>query len=97
MKYYKNPVDNTLYAYESDGSQDEYILPGLVAITEAEAEVIRQPQPLVLTVDQIKLQRQYAYQTESDPLFFKAQRGEVQVSEWTAKVDEIRTRFPLPV
>lgn len=36
MKYYKNPVDNSLWAYESNGSQDAYIKPGLVGITNAD-------------------------------------------------------------
>ena len=38
--------------------------------------------------------RQNAYQKESDPLFFKWQRGEASEQEWTAKVDEIKQRFP---
>jgi hypothetical protein len=36
--------------------------------------------------------RRYAYQTEADPLFFKAQRGEATMQEWLAKVEEIKTR-----
>jgi hypothetical protein len=39
-------------------------------------------------------QRQEAYQTESDPLFFKAQRGEGTMEEWRAKIAEIKSRFP---
>lgn len=41
MKYYKDPNTNEVYAYESDGSQDEYIKNGLKAITKAEADEIR--------------------------------------------------------
>ncbi|WP_420299886.1 tail fiber assembly protein [Edwardsiella tarda] len=44
MKYYKD-VNNTVYAYESDGSQDEFIKPGLVPITEKEAMDIVNPPP----------------------------------------------------
>jgi hypothetical protein len=55
-----------------------------------------EPEPL--TPEQqdafISQQRQLAYQTESDPLFFKAQRGEATMEEWQAKVAEIKTRFP---
>lgn len=43
-----------------------------------------------------KNQREAAYQQESDPIFFKAQRGEAELSEWEAKVQEIRDRFPYP-
>ena len=41
-----------------------------------------------------KASRANAYAQESDPLFFKAQRGEATIEEWQAKVDEIRDRFP---
>ena len=38
--------------------------------------------------------RAAAYRAESDPLFFKAQRGEATMDEWLAKVAEIRARYP---
>jgi len=41
-------------------------------------------------------QRAGAYAAEADPLFFKAQRGEVSMDDWTAKVEEIRARYPYP-
>lgn len=41
--------------------------------------------------------RRAAYQVEADPIFFMAQRGEATMSEWTAKVAEIKARFPYPV
>lgn len=40
--------------------------------------------------------RQAAYASESDPIFFMAQRGEATVEEWTAKVAEIKARYPYP-
>lgn len=40
----------------------------------------------------LRAARAEAYRTESDPLFFKAQRGEVTMEEWLAKVDEIKAR-----
>jgi hypothetical protein len=43
-----------------------------------------------------KQQRAIAFTTEADPLFFKAQRGEATLDEWSAKVTEIRTRYPYP-
>ena len=42
----------------------------------------------------IDQQRQSAYQAESDPLFFKYQRGEATEQEWLDKVAEIKARFP---
>ena len=45
---------------------------------------------------QAKQRRATAYRSEADPLFFKAQRGEATTDEWTAKVAEIKARFPYP-
>lgn len=42
MKQYKDPNTNEIYAYEADGSQDAWIKPGLVAITDQEATELRQ-------------------------------------------------------
>jgi hypothetical protein len=42
---------------------------------------------------QIEMQRKAAYQNEADPLFFKAQRGEIPLSDWLAKVEEIKQRY----
>lgn len=41
-----------------------------------------------------KENRAKAYKIEADPLFFKAQRGEVTTADWEAKVAEIKARFP---
>jgi hypothetical protein len=41
MKHYKLPETNEIYAFESDGSQDEFIPEHLVAITDEEADTIR--------------------------------------------------------
>jgi hypothetical protein len=38
--------------------------------------------------------RMDAYRTESDPLFFKWQRGEADKQEWLYKVSEIKARYP---
>ena len=41
MKYYKDK-DNNVFAFEADGSQDEFISDDLIAITQKEAEYIIQ-------------------------------------------------------
>jgi hypothetical protein len=41
-----------------------------------------------------KQNREAAYKTEADSLFFKSQRGEATQAEWQAKVAEIKARFP---
>lgn len=42
----------------------------------------------------IEMKRAKAYRQESDPLFFKFQRGEATEQEWLDKIAEIKTRFP---
>lgn len=37
--------------------------------------------------------KRLAYQTESDPLFFKYQSGEIDKQEWLDKREEIKNRF----
>jgi hypothetical protein len=37
--------------------------------------------------------RAEAYKEESDPIFFKAQRGEASMDEWINKINEIKTRY----
>jgi hypothetical protein len=44
---------------------------------------------------QAEQNRRSAYEKESDPLFFKAQRGEATMQEWLDKVAEIKARYPL--
>jgi len=41
-----------------------------------------------------KENRLIAYESESDPLFFKWQRGESNQEEWLAKIEEIKQRYP---
>ena len=43
--------------------------------------------------EEMDKQRRAAYAAESDPLFFKEQRGEVDAGTWAAKVAEIKARF----
>ena len=45
-------------------------------------------------IESHRLARSYAFKEEADPLFFKADRGEISRDEWLAKVEEIRSRYP---
>lgn len=47
-----------------------------------------------LKADQAEANRRAAYIAEADPLFFKAQRGEVEQQVWLDKVVEIKLRYP---
>jgi hypothetical protein len=58
----------------------------------AEAARLQAAEPLRLA----KERRAADYKREADPLFFKAQRGEIAEQEWIDKVSEIRARHPYP-
>jgi hypothetical protein len=67
----------------------------IVADGKGKPKAVNPPEP---TAEQLLAQRAAnraaAYRDEADPLFFKAQRGEVTQAEWLAKVDEIKARYP---
>jgi hypothetical protein len=63
-----------------------------LTVAEVEAEVKRLEALEAAEVP--RRARQEAYQSESDPLFFKWQRGEASEQEWLDKVAEIRLRYP---
>jgi len=47
-------------------------------------------------IERLSNLRKNAYREETDPLFFEYQRGDIEKSEWVAKVEEIKDRFPFP-
>ena len=91
MPFYKDQENKVHFI---DSVDFEHLLPsGVVPISTGEAQVLQSPpEP---TTEQVKSLRQAAYSAESDPLFFKFQRGEVAQTEWLQKVDEIRVRYPV--
>lgn len=104
MKHFKAP-NGELYAYESDGSQDHLIPDNFVKLSDeqyiaesalAQERYLAEQQAIPLTLDQLRQRRLTAFATEADPLFFKAQRGEVAIEEWQQKVEEIRARYSYP-
>ena len=42
----------------------------------------------------IDAQREAAYRLESDPIFFKYQRGEATKDQWIASVEAVKARYP---
>jgi hypothetical protein len=86
--------------YDSTTHKLEDALPQLIdgVWTQAYSVVELLPQELQeqANIKQRRLdgQRIQAYRTESDPLFFKAQRGEATHQEWLDKVAEIKARYP---
>ena len=81
-------IDDGTGAFDADGNPvtlDQ-------AWVDAVAVLVAQEQALATA----KRNRSAAYAAESDPLFFKAQAGEVDEAKWLAKREEIRARFPYP-
>ncbi|MGP5893650.1 hypothetical protein ACTXY8_22690 [Pseudomonas aeruginosa] len=108
MKYFKSE-NGEVYAYEADGSQDEYIKPGLVSMTEAEVQAHLNPPIPSLTREQIEALRLRAYAdplTGSDRYFVEASRlqeiGAAQEEIDVAKAAganryaEIQNAYPWP-
>lgn len=96
MKHYIDRTTNEIFAYEADGSQDDYIRADLELLTDGGLIAAREAQkPSIEVLNQIAdAQRLAAYAAEADPLFFKYQRKEVTKKVWTDKIAEIKTRFP---
>jgi len=81
-------IDDGAGAFDADGNQVQLDQ----AKVDAAAVIVAKEQALAIA----QRNRAAAYATEADPLFFKAQRGEVSMDDWTAKVEEIRARYPYP-
>lgn len=68
----------------------------LVEITHEEMHALTTPPPL--TPDELNAfvdaQRAAAYREESDPLYFKSERGEATREEWMAAIAAIKARYP---
>ena len=62
--------------------------------TQAELDALWESTKAAVQNKETQRQRAAAYVAESDPLFFKAQRGEATMEEWQSKVAEIKTRYP---
>lgn len=61
--------------------------------TQAELDALWESTQATVQNQQAERQRAAAYAAESDPLFFKAQRGEATLEEWQSKVVEIKQRY----
>jgi len=77
-------IDDDFGAFDADGNLVEL---DMDAVNAAGATIDAQK-----IVDYTKMRRQMDYVNESDPLFFKYQRGEIERSVWEAKVTEIKNR-----
>jgi hypothetical protein len=77
-------IDDSLGAFDAEGNK---ISIDIDAVNAAAAEI-----DAARIVAYKKMRRHQDYINESDPLFFKYQRGEIEKSVWEAKVAEIKSR-----
>lgn len=98
---YFNPTHNTSNCELLDVDPPDLLAPGVFKREGDAWEVVDQAAYEGARIAFIKrhnaeatAKRKAAYIAESDPLFFKYQRGEGAKVEWTAKVKEIRERYP---
>jgi hypothetical protein len=109
MKYFRDQKTGEVFAYEADGSQDEYIKPALVRMTETEVQAHLNPPSPAPTREQIEAQRLRAYAdplTGSDRHFAEAIRLQAMDAD-QAEIDaakaagaeryaEIQAEYPWP-
>jgi hypothetical protein len=69
--------------------QDESPKPTKKEIEKAWAEVREE-----IDRENVQRLRRGAYEKESDPIFFKYQRGEAEKQEWLDLIEEIKQRYP---
>jgi hypothetical protein len=91
MNYYVDS-NNNVFAFD-DGDP---IPSGLTPVSELQAEEVVAGNLAAPTYEEVSRARLSAYELESDPIYFKAQRGEATMEEWLAKVDEIKAANPYP-
>lgn len=76
------------------GENVEWVLPNTAPVTDAEIQAEFDRLVALEPMKLVKAKRQAAYIAESDALFFKAQRNETSMSDWLAKIEEIKNRYP---
>jgi hypothetical protein len=80
--------------YLCDGTLYELSTTGPVTITEVADGWVN---PINTYNASQQALRQTAYQTQSDPLFFRAQRGEIDMQKWIDAVESIKQQYPYKI
>ena len=94
MKHYKDPNTNEIYAYESDGSQDAWIDPRLVLITEEQATEIRQQKEQeIFNSLSYREKRVMEYPSIGDQLDALFRAG-VFPAEMAAQIQAVKDKYP---
>lgn len=98
MKHYKDPNTNELFAYTADGSQDDYIQDGLVAITNEEADSIRASK-VQAEFDSLTYSEKRAseYPPIADYLDCIVKGDQTQIDTYISKCLAVKAKYPKPV
>ena len=97
MKHYKDPNTNEVYAYEADGSQDEFIKEGLVPITDTEADAIRTAvQQAVFDAQSYAQKRASEYPDFRDYLDGVVKGDQAQIDAYIAACQAVKAKYPKP-
>ena len=97
MKHYKDPNTNDLYAYEADGSQDDFIKEGLVQITDSEADSIRAAKAEAAFASLTYVEKRAAeYPTITDYLDGIVKGDQAQIDKYIADCLAVKAKYPKP-
>lgn len=88
MKHYKDPNTNEIYAYEADGSQDEFIKPGLIAITDDEVNAIHQAKADAMTYAEKRAAEYPSIVDQLDTLYHGG------YDAWRATIQAVKDKYP---
>ena len=92
MKHYINNVTKEIFAYESDGSQDDYIQDGLVSISDTALATLREEQEQArLDALTYSEKRQAEYPTIANQLDDLYHNG---IDGWKTTIKAIKDKHP---
>ena len=95
MKHYKDPNTNELYAYEADGSQDHIIPKDFIAVTDVEADQLRNAnaQATFAALDYAD-KRRAEYPPVTDYLDAVVKGDQASIAAYIAACQAVKAKYP---
>ncbi len=98
MKHYINNTTKEVFAYESDGSQDDLIADNLVPITDADIATLREQQEQdrfdALTYGEKRAEAYPSLAEQADMAYWDRQNGTTTLDD---AISAVKAEFPKPV
>ena len=95
MKHYINNTTKEVFAYESDGSQDDYIQDGLVPITDTDLATLREQQEQAridaLTYSEKRAEAYPSLAEQADMAYWDRQNGTTTLDD---AIQAVKLQFP---